>query len=516
MSRDTTTITEIPRHNNPYPTDGISRGSDGIAHYDGLPSSLLEMLHNHVTSTPDVEAVVEIGGARLTYQALWDASARVAGGLLNEGLSRGDRVAVRYRAGVAWTLAFWGTLMAGGVPVAVNIRSAQPEIDFVLTDAGTTVDLAADTLLPDGNPPTSIDFAGPDDIAAMFYTSGTTGTPKGVPTTHRAFLSNAATMIRCLGIPRDLGVHLRTLISVPLFHVTGCNSQLLTAAYVGGTSVILPALDLPTTIASLPQERISFMVTVPAVYALLLRHPQFADVDLSSVRWVGYGGSAIAPTLVTALKEAFSRATVFNGYGMTETASLLTALPDADAVEHADSVGYAVPVVDLAIDPIGNNPHLGELLARGPNVMARYWNRPDATADAFTHGWLRTGDVVLLDQAGRISIVDRIKDIIIRGGENVSSLEVENALAAGPGVAEAAVLGLPDDVMGEKVGAVVVGTDDGDVDVVALVKHCQDHLADFKVPQYVAVVPGPLPRNAGGKILKAQLRQEVQWGRPLR
>jgi acyl-CoA synthetase (AMP-forming)/AMP-acid ligase II len=516
MSADPTTFTEIPRHNNPFATDGISRDSDGIAQYDGLPSSLLEMLHHHVESTPEVEAVVEIGGARLTYRELWDASARVAGGLLNNGLSRGDRVAIRYRAGVSWTLAFWGTLMAGGVPVAVNIRSAQPEINFVLTDTGATVDLAADSPLPDGDPPPSIDFGGRDDTAAMFYTSGTTGAPKGVPTTHGAFLSNAETMIRCLGIPRDLGVHLRTLISVPLFHVTGCNSQLLTAAYVGGTSVIMPALDLPAAIASLPHERISFMVTVPAVYALLLRNPQFAEADLSSVRWVGYGGSAIAPSLVTALKEAFSRATVFNGYGMTETASLITVLPDHDAVEHADSVGFAVPVVDLAIDPIGNNPNLGELLARGPNVMTGYWNRPDATADAFSHGWLRTGDVVLFDQAGRISIVDRIKDIIIRGGENVSSLEVENALAAGPGVAEAAVLGVPDDVMGEKVGAVVVAIDGGDLDVAALIKHCRDLLADFKVPQYVAVVPGPLPRNAGGKILKAQLRHEVEWGEPLR
>lgn len=512
----TPTITEIPRGNNPYPTDGVSRDDKGVAQYDGLPSSLLAMLRNRVESTPDVEAVVEIGARRLTYRELWDASARAAGGLLAGGLAHGDRVAVRYPAGVNWVLAFWGTLMAGGIPVAVNIRLSPPEVEFVLADAGTTVDLTADTALPDAEPPAEIDTPGLDDIAGMFYTSGTTGNPKGVPTTHKAFLSNAETMTRLLGLPADIGPDMRTLISVPLFHVTGCNSQLLTAAYVGGTSVILPALDLPTLIESIAQERISFMVTVPAVYALLLRRPEFADADVSSVRWVGYGGGAIAPSLVVSLKEAFPSSMVFNGYGMTESASLMTGLPDSDAVKHADSVGYAVPVVDLAIDPTSDDPHVGELLARGPNVLSAYWNRAEATATAFTDGWLHTGDVVRVDDAGRVHIVDRLKDIIIRGGENVSTLEVEYALVAAPGIIDAAVLGVPDDVMGEKVGAIVVAADGGEVDVAALVEHCRTRLADFKVPQYLAVTPGPLPRNAGGKLLKAKLREEVQWGKPLR
>ena len=242
--------------------------------------------------------------------------------------------------------------MAGGIAVAVNTRSSAPEVAFVLNDAGVKVDLAPEAALPDGEAYVEAGL-GHADVAAMFYTSGTTGHPKGVPTTHEAFLTNSQNMARCLGIPAGIGPELRTLISVPLFHVTGCNSQLLVAAQVGGASVIMPALDQAALIAALAAERITFMVTVPAVYALLLRRPEFAGADLSGVRWVGYGGAPIAPALVRSLQEAFPGGRVFNGYGMTETASLMTALPHDDAVEHADSVGYAVPSVDLAIAPSG-------------------------------------------------------------------------------------------------------------------------------------------------------------------
>ncbi|ETZ54340.1 AMP-binding enzyme family protein [Mycobacterium avium MAV_120709_2344] len=215
------------------------------------------------------------------------------------------------------------------------------------------------------------------------------------------------------------------------------------------------------------------------------------------------------------MKDAFPHATVFNGYGMTETASLMTVLPDREAVEHADSVGYAVPSVDLGLIPFGDNePGVGELVTRGGNVTAGYWNRPQATASTFAGGWLHTGDVVRVDDAGRVHIIDRLKDIINRGGENVSSVEVEAVLLGAPGVADACVLGVPDDVMGEKVGAVLFGDDD--IDVPAVLEHCRGRLADFKVPQYITVVDGPLPRNAGGKLLKARLRDQVRWGDPLR
>ncbi|MCV7400620.1 AMP-binding protein [Mycobacterium fragae] len=507
-----TAVTEISRDANPFATTGVSRDRNGIPHYDELPATLLEMLSEHVDNRPDSEAVIELGADRLTYRQLWDRAAKVAGGLRDSGLQRGERVAVRYPAGVNWVLAFWGTIMAGGVAVPVNTRSAEPEVAFVLSDAGARVDLAADTPLPEGEPYV-VDGLDRADIAALFYTSGTTGRPKGVPTTHEAFLTNAENMVRVLGQPRDLGEQFRTLISVPLFHVTGCNSQLLAATYVGGSSVIMPALDLPGLISALSTERISSIVTVPAVYALLLRHNEFSNTDVSGVRWVGYGGAPIAPSLVKTVKNAFPEARVFNGYGMTETASLMTALPDEEAIDHADSVGYAVPSVDLGVVPYGDDPAEGELVTRGANVTAGYWNRPEATAATVIDGWLHTGDVVRVDDAGRVHIIDRLKDIINRGGENVSSVEVEAALLSAPNVADACVLAVPDEVMGEKVGAVLVGEQ---IDVATVLEHCRTQLADFKVPQYISVVTEPLPRNPGGKLLKGQLRDQVQWGDPLR
>ena len=508
-------VIEIPRDHNPFPITGVSRDANGVPHYDDLPATLLDVLAEQVDQRPDSEAVVELGADRLTYRRLWDRASRVAGGLRAAGVRPGDRVAVRYPAGINWVLAFWGTVMAGGIAVAVNTRSAQPEVQFVVSDSGTRVDLAPDTPLPDARPYVT-ERLGRADTAALFYTSGTTGHPKGVPTTHEAFLTNTENAVRCLEQPRDLGEGMRTLISVPLFHVTGCNSQLLVAARLGGASVIMPALNLDELIAALTAESISAMVTVPAIYSLLLRHNGFAGTDVSGVRWAAYGGAPIAPSLVRSVKEAFPQAKVFNGYGMTETASLMTVLPGRDTVEHADSVGYAVPSVDLGVVPFGGDePGVGELVTRGANVTASYWNRPDATLATFADGWLHTGDVVRVDDAGRVHIIDRLKDIINRGGENVSSVEVEAVLLAAPNVADACVLAVPDDVMGEKVGAVLFGGRE-DIDVPAVLEHCRGQLADFKVPQYVTVVDEALPRNAGGKLLKGKLRGQVRWGDPLR
>ena len=483
-----TAVIEISRTHNPYPRQGVQADDHGIPRYTELPESLIAMLARHVETGRDVEAVVEVGGQRLAYRQLWDRAARVAGGLRAAGVARGDRVAVRYPAGVNWVLAFWGTLMAGGVAVAVNTRSSQPEVEFVLRDAGVTVDLAADSPLPDGDP-LVVDGLGLSDVAAFFYTSGTTGNPRGVPTTHEAFLTNAENLLTCLGLPADIGVGLRTLISVPAF-------------------------DQAKMIASVPGERITFIVSVPAIYSLILRRPEFATMDVSAMRWVGYGGAPIAPTLVQALQDAFPAARVFNGYGMTETASIMSVLPHDDAIEHADSVGYSVPSIDLGIVPLDDDPNTGELVVRGANVTAGYWQRRETNAETIVDGWLRTGDIVRVDDAGRVHIVDRIKDIIIRGGENVSSIEVESALLAAPGVAEAAVIAVPDDVMGEKVGAVLFGGAET-VDVQQVLAHCREQLADFKIPRYIVVSGRRLPRNPGGKLLKAQLRKSVEWDAPL-
>jgi long-chain acyl-CoA synthetase len=218
--------------------------------------------------------------------------------------------------------------------------------------------------------------------------------------------------------------------------------------------------------------------------------------------------------------EAFPHARVGNGFGLTETSSLTSYLPHEEAAEHADSVGFAMPVVDLALDDVdhgsGSHPPTGELLVRGPNVVAGYWNKPEANAQTFTEGWLHTGDIGRVDADGLLYIVDRSKDMINRGGENVYSIEVENALSGAPGVGEAAVVAVPDEMMGEKVGAVLVPLAGQQLDVAAVIAYTRAHLADFKVPQYVALREEPLPRNPGGKVLKAQLREQTSWGKALR
>ncbi|MGN0094869.1 MAG: class I adenylate-forming enzyme family protein [Corynebacterium sp.] len=508
-------ITVVGRRHNPYADHGIVCDDAGVRRWAELPESLVAMLGTSVQRGPDEEAVSEVGGDSATYRELWEAAQRVAGGLKEGGLQRGDRVAVRYHAGVNWVTAFWGVIMAGGVVVAVNTRSTPAETAFVLEDSGTTVDLVDGMPLPVGDPYLE-EGLGLDDIAALFYTSGTTGDPKGVPTSHEAFLSNVANCLRNLDFGLMAPGELRTLISVPLFHVTGCNTQLLTALWMGGTARIMPAFDQDVFIDSLRDDHINFIVTVPAIYALLVRHDRFAEVDTATLRWVTYGGAPIAPSLVKTLQEAFPQAEVGNGYGMTETSSVLTMLPHADGVEHADSVGYAAPSVELGVDPIDpDDPLVGELVARGANVATWYWRRPEETVETVIDGWLHTGDIVRVDEAGRVYIIDRAKDIINRGGENISSIEVESALTALQEVVDAAVIAVPDDVMGEKVGAILY-TDGVDIDQASVIDRVSRSLSDFKVPQYLIVVDEPLPRNPGGKLLKGKLRDEARWGPPLR
>ncbi|HZG89301.1 MAG TPA: AMP-binding protein, partial [Pseudonocardia sp.] len=243
--------------------------------------------------------------------------------------------------------------------------------------------------------------------------------------------------------------------------------------------------------------------------------PDFGSVDVGGVTRISYGGAPIAPSLVRRITEHFPNARVGNGFGLTETSSIATYLPHEWAAEHADSVGFPAPVVDLALDGVDPASGVGELLIRGPNVVAGYWNKPEATAATFVDGWLHSGDLATIDAHGLVRVVDRAKDMINRGGENVYSVEVENALAGAPGVADAAVVAVPDDVLGEKVGAVVVPIPGTEFEPEQVVAHLRERLADFKVPQFFAVSAEPLPRNPGGKILKRQLRDSTAWGAPV-
>ena len=492
----------------PWDMSGIVRDDRGVKHFSELPGSLVEMLRTSVDASPGAEALVELDGPRLTYRELWDRAARVAGGLREAGLGQGDRVAVRYGNKLEWVIAFFGTQLAGGVVVPVNTRFAEPEVDYVVEDSGAKVVLAADDPLPDGSPDVADDL-GLDDLAAIFYTSGTTGFPKGAMTTHENFVTNIENVLR-IRKPRD-GDPMRNLVSVPLFHVTGCNSQLLPTLADGGTTIVMPTFEVQRFLRAITEERVTVVTTVPAIFWYALTQPNVGDFDLSKVELATYGGAPIAPSLVGRIKGAFGSARVGNGFGLTETSSVSTFLPHEYADTHADSVGFAVPTVDLAVDQPDAETGVGELLIRGANVVAGYWNKPDATRTTFENGWLRTGDMARVSPEGFTYIVDRAKDMINRGGENVYCVEVENALAAAPGVFEVAVLGVPDEMMGEKVGAVLVPTPGSDLDVASVMSFARDRLADFKVPQFVSVRAEPLPRNPGGKVLKPVLRESATW-----
>jgi long-chain acyl-CoA synthetase len=503
------------RGRNPFDTSGVQRGADGILRYAGRPDSLVDMLRSSVERDSDALALAEVGGPSLTYGELWDRAARVAGGLRGAGVGRGDRAAILLPNGADWVIAFWGTQLAGAVAVPVNTRFKQAEIDYVVDDSGAAYVFTPDQPLPDGEPLVTDDL-GPDDLAAIFYTSGTTGFPKGAMTSHANFLANSENAIRCVGVDRREGPSLATLVNVPLFHVTGCNSQLIVMTELGGRVFVLAnALDLEGFLRTVRDNGIQMLTSVPAIYHALTRHPLFSETDLSHVRWVSYGGAPIAAEMVHRIMEAFPGARVGNGFGLTETSSITSFLPHEEAAEHADSVGFAMPVVDLAIDGPDPQTGVGELLVRGQNVVQGYWNKPDATAQTFVDGWLHTGDLGRIDAEGRLYIVDRVKDMINRGGENVYSIEVESALIGAPSVGEVAVVPVPDDMMGEKVGAIVVPAGD-ELDVAAVIAHVRERIADYKVPQYVAVRSEPLPRNPGGKVLKKQLREETEWGEPLR
>ena len=496
----------------PFDQSGITRGADHIARYDNRPQSLIEMLRATVDRWPHNEAIVEIGGGRIDYGELWDRSARVAGGLKQLGVGRGDRVAIRLGNCLDWCTAFWGTVLSGAIVVPVNTRFSEPEVEYVLNDSGSRFIFLPGQALPSG-PPYAVEGLAQPDVAAIFYTSGTTGFPKGAMTTHEGFLSNTETCRRIAPLPMDGSV--RTLVSVPLFHVTGCNSQLLPSCEAGSATVIMRAFEVQAFLRAINEERINSLTSVPAIFWLAINQPGFAGIDTRNVRWVMYGGAPIAPDLVGRIVQAFPNARVGNGFGLTETSSVATFLPHEFAHRRPDSVGFAAPVVDLDLfEPDAGG--VGELLVRAPNVVKGYWNKPEATAQTFVNGWLHTGDLARIDRDGFVQIVDRKKDMVNRGGENVYCVEVENALCAHPAVFECAVMGVADAMMGEKVGAVVVLKPGAKAEPPEICEFLKGRLADFKIPQYLLIRAEALPRNPGGKILKPQLRKAMDWGKPLR
>jgi long-chain acyl-CoA synthetase len=476
------------------------------------------------------------------------------------GVREGDRVAVAMRNVPEWSFAFWGASAAGAVVVPLNAWWSAEELDYGLSDSGATVLLcdgerlerlgavldrvatleavvvarpvAAHPPSPGyagfwevlGNVPADVDLpavrVATDDDATIFYTSGTTGRPKGALGTHRNICTNPLSMIY---------VNLRTafrsgtepsasgqnayLISVPFFHATGCHSILVTNLVVGGKLVMMHRWDAGRALELIERERITIFGGVPAMVMDVLDHPDIDRRDTSSVRSVGYGGAPAPPDLVRRIKARFPTGSASNGYGLTETSSLTTMNQGDDYVAKPDSVGPPVPVVDVkVVDEHGIDlptGAVGELWIKGPNVVKGYWNRPDATAETFSEGWLHTGDVARIDEDGWVFIVDRAKDMLIRGGENVYCVEIESVLYEHPAIAEAAIIGVPHPVLGEEVGAIVVRRAGGSVDEAGVRQMVAERLAAFKVPSHVWFVDDPLPRNPAGKVLKRQLRDQM-------
>jgi acyl-CoA synthetase (AMP-forming)/AMP-acid ligase II len=397
--------------------------------------------------------------------------------------------------------------------VPVNTRFSDAEVEYVVTDSGAKYIFEPDAALPDGEPFVTDELT-PTSLAAIFYTSGTTGFPKGAMTTHENFLSNCETCRRVIGVAPE--VRLRNLISVPMFHVTGCNSQLLLTMYLGGTTVIMPAFDVQSFLSAIVEEKISMVTSVPAIFWLAMNQPNFDEFDISGVRYVTYGGAPMAPEIIAKLRQSVPHARLGNGFGLTETSSVSTFLPDEYCDSRPETVGFAAPVVELDLVEVDPATGVGELLIRGQNVVSGYWNKPQQSAETFVDLWLRTGDLARVDEDGFVQIVDRKKDMVNRGGENVYCVEVENALVLHPDIFEVAVIGVPDTMMGEKVGAVVVAQPGAHPDAAAIRAWAREQIADFKVPQFIAFREDPLPRNPGGKVLKANLRKETEWGEQLR
>ncbi|MGQ0841140.1 class I adenylate-forming enzyme family protein [Actinokineospora sp.] len=486
-----------------FPTHDIERGRDGVARYRGLRDSIVAELDAAVAGARTETALIDQDDRAITYGHLWDRATAAAAGLHAAGVRRGDRVALRLPDGIDWVVLFLGVLACGAVAVPINPRLTDPEVAHIVTDSGA-VRVLTDVIDSDGH--LALEDIRPDEPAAIFYTSGTTGTPKGTVLTHENLLSNVESSHRVTGMTRDDGV--RTIATAPFCHVMACNSQLLSVLAVGGLLVCRSPLDRPAMLSAVPRHGITHLATAPAIYHYLLADGTWRDHGRESVRWVGYGAAPASPTLIGRIRDAFPQAELCNGYGLTEATAGVSSLPGEFATSHAGSVGMALPVVDLALDKVDQGA--GELLVRGPNIAAGYWNLPDATAATFQDGWLRTGDIARIDD-GKLYLLDRLKDVINRGGENVYCVEVENALAAVPGVLDAAVVGVPDEMMGEKVGAVLVLDPAVPVDAGKVRSLLGDRLADFKIPEYMRRHPGPLPRSAAGKVLKATLKADAGW-----
>lgn len=500
------------------------------------PRSVQALLDGALARQPDGAAVV-CGEARLTWRQLAQQAGALAAGLAGQGIGRGDRVALLLGNRIEFVVATFALARLAAVVVPMSIRSQQPEVVYALENCGAAGVLVEDTLvdrLPraDEAPqlrlrasmtpqpgctgygalvpshaaapvPRAVDE---EDTAVILYTSGTTGRPKGAMLSHLNIVHSTMHYETCMALgPRD-----RSVVAVPLSHVTGLVAQLYSMARCGGTMVLMDAFKAPLFLDLAEREGITHTVMVPAMYALCLLQGGVGARRLAQWRIGAYGGAPMPPATIEAVARELPNLILMNAYGATETTSPTTIMPPGETAGHADAVGKPVPCADVKI--VGADGHelprgeTGEIWIRGPMVVGGYWANEAATAASITEGWWHSGDLGRFDADGFLQVLDRLKDVINRGGYKVYSSEVEAVLAQHPAVLEAAIVGRPCPVLGERVHAFVALRTSG-TDAAALHAFCAARLSDYKVPETWTIGATPLPRNANGKLQKREMKQ---------
>jgi long-chain acyl-CoA synthetase len=481
-------------------------------------------------------------GRRRTWRETQARVARLAGSLRRLGLATGDRAAILALNSDRYFEYLLAVPMAGAAVVPLNIRLAAPEIEYILQDSGAQTLFIDDRFVPmlealkgrmpsvrdviylgDGPlpagmhayedlfaaPPIADVLAGDEQLAGIFYTGGTTGKAKGVMLSHRNLVVNAANVIPAFGYDADT-VYLH---AGPMFHLAD-GASTLAVTLVGGVHVFVPAFDPADVLATVQREKVTHGLLVPTMINLLVNSPQIAEHDVSTLKRVAYGASPMPEPVLRKALEVLPGAKFAHAYGMTEAAPLVTALdpryttlegPDAGRAKSCGQAGYLVEVriADVQDREVPRGT-VGEVQVRGPNIMLGYWKMPELTAQALRGGWYHSGDGGYMDEDGFVYIVDRLKDMIITGGENVYSAEVENAISTLDGVGEVAVIGIPDETWGDRVVACVVVKAGSSLDPVDLRSFAKERLASYKCPKDIVIVDD-LPRNAMGKVQKPAL-----------
>jgi long-chain acyl-CoA synthetase len=500
------------------------------------------------------------GDERITYGQAHQQVASIANWLQSRGVKHGDRVAIAMRNYPEWMLIYWACSCVGVAAVGMNAWWTAPEMAYGMKDAAPKVlfadaeriarlaeqsEMLGESLLvavradtPKGAvawsdvvgrggalPDAAID---PDDDLCIFYTSGTTGFPKGAQLTHRSCVSNLMNMmfagqVSLLATQRATGVTPDptaappipvTLVTTPLFHVTANNCGAYATTAAGGKMVLMYRWDAGEALKLIERERCTSASGVPVMARELIMHPDFDKYDTSSLLSVGGGGAQLQPDLVAKIDKAVATARPNTGYGMTETSGIITSISGDFFVDKPASCGRAMPTFEVKV--VGDDGQElppgqpGELWVRGSSVIKGYINRPEATAESITEGWLHTGDVAYLDDEQFIYLVDRKKDMVLRGGENIYCAEVESTIHQHPAVAECSVFGVADTRLGEEVGAAVVLRPGEALTATALREHCAALIAKHKIPRYIWILDQSLPRNANGKFLKRELRETLK------